>query len=209
MNLPSPFTYPAAPHARRHGPVGYAEYQTYKPFLRDEFAFRCVYCLVRERWYPNDADSFGADHFVPKVLNPERATDYDNLVYACNRCNSSKHKAALLLDPTGVCLGDHLRVLEKGEIKGLTNEGEYLARRLRLISPGARRWRREILLVLQLKQKLSDDPLIHELFLSKFGYPADLPDLTRLVPPDGNNRPDGIEASHYARRARGDLPEVY
>jgi len=70
MNLPTPFAYPTTPHARRHGPRGYKNYQDYKPFLRDDFTFRCVYCLERETWYPNRDASFSVDHFEPKVLNP-------------------------------------------------------------------------------------------------------------------------------------------
>ncbi len=38
----SPFIYPARPHTRRHGPQGYAGYASYRPWLRDEFSFRCV-----------------------------------------------------------------------------------------------------------------------------------------------------------------------
>ena len=41
------FTYPRSRHIRRHGPHGYRDYRSYKPWLRDEFAFRCVYCLWR------------------------------------------------------------------------------------------------------------------------------------------------------------------
>jgi hypothetical protein len=44
----SAFRYPAAPHARRHGPQGYADAESYRPWLRDEFAFRCIYSLFRE-----------------------------------------------------------------------------------------------------------------------------------------------------------------
>ena|SRR5713101_1667716 len=68
--LPEPFAYPREPHGRRHGPAGYEDYGHYKPWLRDEFTFRCVYCLERETWYPNRAASFSADHFVPVVLDP-------------------------------------------------------------------------------------------------------------------------------------------
>lgn len=39
------FTYPRRPHVRRHGPRGYRAYQSYKPWLRDAFEFRWVYCL--------------------------------------------------------------------------------------------------------------------------------------------------------------------
>jgi hypothetical protein len=44
------FIYPHHPHVRRHSPRGYRDYRSYKPWLRDEFDFRCVYCLWRERW---------------------------------------------------------------------------------------------------------------------------------------------------------------
>jgi len=40
------------------------------------------------------------------------------------------------------------------------------------------------------------------------GYPDDLPDFSRLKPP-GNKKPKGINDSYYARRVRGELPEVY
>ena len=44
------FNYPETPHTRRHGPQGYAGYDSFRPWLRDEFSFCCVYCLVREQW---------------------------------------------------------------------------------------------------------------------------------------------------------------
>jgi hypothetical protein len=43
----TPFTYPGAAHVRRHGPQGYADPESYRSWLRDEFHFQCVYCLVR------------------------------------------------------------------------------------------------------------------------------------------------------------------
>ena len=39
------FDYPAPQEKRRHGPSGYRNYESYRPWLRDEFDFRCVYCL--------------------------------------------------------------------------------------------------------------------------------------------------------------------
>lgn len=47
-----PFRFAAAPHVRKHGPGGYEMYQSYKDWLRDEFTFRCVYCLEREHGIP-------------------------------------------------------------------------------------------------------------------------------------------------------------
>ena len=49
----TPFTYPSAPIVRRHDPIGYLDYDSFRPWLRDEFRFRCVYCLRRERWEPD------------------------------------------------------------------------------------------------------------------------------------------------------------
>jgi hypothetical protein len=37
--MTAPFTYPATPEGRRRGPGGYADYESYRPWLRDEFAF--------------------------------------------------------------------------------------------------------------------------------------------------------------------------
>jgi hypothetical protein len=55
------FRYPMSAHERRHGPRGYQDYRSYKPWLRDEFEFRCVYCLCRERWFPDGDANFSVD----------------------------------------------------------------------------------------------------------------------------------------------------
>ena len=83
------FDYPDARSHRRHGPSGYASYVSYRPWLRDEFTFRCVYCLKREQW-GHVTGEFDIDHFQPQRLLPHSASDYANLVYACRRCNSVK-----------------------------------------------------------------------------------------------------------------------
>ena len=36
------FEYTHTIHSRRHGPLGYLNYSSYRPWLRDEFQFRCV-----------------------------------------------------------------------------------------------------------------------------------------------------------------------
>src|SRR5437764_11548376 len=119
-----PFVFANAPHVRKHGPRGYERYQTYKDWLRDEFTFRCVYCLERERWYPNGHAGFGVDHVRPKgqASYAHLVCHYPNLVYACNRCNSAKQEC-ILIDPCEVAFADHLRIDEEGEIIGLTVEG--------------------------------------------------------------------------------------
>ena len=92
------FAYPSEKADRKHLPGGYRSYQRYKPWLRDEFLFRCVFCLTRERWYPNGHESFGVDHLKPKSRAPELVCDYRNLLYVCNSCNSRKGDAWYLLN---------------------------------------------------------------------------------------------------------------
>jgi hypothetical protein len=75
------FDYASSPHQRRHGPLGYVDYQSFKPCLRDEFSFRCVFCLLRERWSaPFGADVFVVEHLIPRTEAPERQCDYENLL---------------------------------------------------------------------------------------------------------------------------------
>lgn len=209
MIPPIPVAYPAAPLLRPHGPRGYKDYGDFKPFLRDEFVFRCVYCLEREQWYPNRAGSFSADHFTPRALDPDRETDYDNLVYACVRCNSYKQANVSPLDPSKVAFADHFRVTEDGDIEGLSPEARELIHDLHLHHGPVRATRLHAFRVLRLKERYPTDDDIHALYLSVFGYPGDLPDLSRLRPPGGNTRPDGIADSHFERKKRNELPEVY
>lgn len=84
------FSYPKNAHERRHGPEGYVRYNQYKDWLRDDFLFRCVYCLCRERWYPNGDEGFSVEHILPKSSHPELENVYENLVYACTRCNIAR-----------------------------------------------------------------------------------------------------------------------
>lgn len=73
------FRYPPYRPVRRHGPQGYANYRSYRPWLRDEFAFRCVYCLIREQW-GRVTGEFDLDHFVPQVRDPNSQPEYDKLL---------------------------------------------------------------------------------------------------------------------------------
>src|SRR5436190_24295258 len=102
------FPYPTDSHQRRHGPTGYTSYKPYKDWLRDEFAFRCVYCLFREKWYPNGSDAFGVEHSIPKGQAPHLELVYDNLLYSCNRCNSLKTDLEGIIEPSSEPLAKHL-----------------------------------------------------------------------------------------------------
>jgi 5-methylcytosine-specific restriction endonuclease McrA len=141
------YDYPSAPHARIHGPAGYTDPLSYKDWLRDEFEFRCVYCLARETWYPSGDHEFGVEHILPKSL-PEYehlANVYTNLLYACNRCNRAKGIRILLLDPCRESFSKHMYVESTGEIKWFTIEGQKIVRMLRLNDATRTEFRRKLI----------------------------------------------------------------
>jgi len=198
----TPFEYPDEPHARRHGPQGYADYESYRPWLRDEFTFRCVYCLKRERW-GHVAGEYDIDHFQPVSVNAALGTDYDNLLYACARCNLAKRDREVP-DPTVHLTTDELRVYPDGRIEGLTPAAKKLIAKLDLDSPQATQWRLIWIRNVELARQFDREQ--YERLLS---FPDDLPDLSRLRPPGGNTRPAGVEESHFVRRQRNQLAVTY
>lgn len=201
------FRYPT-PHHRRHAPRGYTLYQSYKPWLRDEFAFRCVYCLCRERWEPNGSDAFSVEHLTPQSASPRQTGDYDHLVYACCICNSSRQDAPLPFDPSRVPLENHLQVAADGTLHGSTLEGASLVDICRLNRPTLVSFRRRLLrvvTVLAAQQDLQSRDALREIL----GFPDDLPKLAARRPPHGNTRPQGISESFFEQRKRGELPDIY
>lgn len=203
----SVFQYPSQPHTRVHGPAGYANYRAYKEWLRDEFVFRCVYCLVREVWYPNGAAAFSADHFTPQTRAPELVRDYDNLLYACIRCNSLKQDADVL-DPCRVALGEYLEVREDGTIHATTPEALEHVLILGLDDERLTLYRAEMLRRLKRLANLPGEESKEEL-RALLRFPLNLPNLGAMRPPGGNTRPEGVAGCHYNRRRAGTLPETY
>lgn len=85
----NPFIYPNTKHTRKHKPDrAFADYRRYKPFLRKEFHGQCVYCMLPDS--VKGQESFGVDHYMPKKKFPHLSSEYSNLFYACNVCNSHK-----------------------------------------------------------------------------------------------------------------------
>jgi hypothetical protein len=202
VKVPSPFAYPTEPHRRRHGPMGYSRYRDYRNWLRDEFTFRCIYCLRRETWLTLSAD-WGIDHYLPKSDHPEAARDYDNLVYACNCCNRTK-AARYLPDPAKVAYAQCVRVNDNGEIHWLTEEGQNLIEALGLDDEDYTVMRRRILEAIE---EGRPGGRIHAWLL---GFPDNIPDLSQEPkPPGGNKCPNGIRESCFERRKRGELSSYY
>jgi hypothetical protein len=203
----SPFRYPAAPHVRRHGPVGYSTYRHYRPWLRDEFCFRCVYCLRRETWAFHDSD-FELDHDVAQSIATELCRDYTNLVYACHNCNKRKGNRRLPSPSEvgyGVCMEVVMSGKDVGEIHPLNDDGIRLIDELSLDAPKITATRRRYIGMFKSLEK-NDRPSL----LLWMGFPEDLPNLLEVAPqPEGNLLPNGIHHSWHALKARNELPDIY
>jgi hypothetical protein len=201
------FDYPTTAHMWRHGPQGYVDSESYKPWLRDEFTFRCVYCLRREQMFPDGQAAFSVDHFVPVAVDRNLETEYENLFYACLRCNSAKGQRVDLLDPRVEGLGRHLQVDEAGTLTGLTAEGSLFIDKLALNGSRLVAFRRRILEGVQFLRE-SSDPRAAPMLVAILGFPESLPDLRVLRPPR-NTRPEGVGQCYFARRGRAELPTTY
>jgi hypothetical protein len=189
------------PHVRRHGPHGYSEYGHYRNWLRDEFTFRCIYCLRRETWLTLQSD-YEIDHFLPKCEHPDIERDYDNLVYACSRCNRTK-AAKYLPSPESLAYGNCMSVDKDGEIHALDDYGVTIIEALGLDAPDYTDMRRSVL------DFISEAPLGGKILKRLLGYPETLPDLTKERPPKYNTRENGLCNSYFARKSGGKLAEYF
>ena len=196
-----PFNYPHSTHSPRHGPFGYADYSSYRPWLRDEFAFRCVYCLKREQW-GRVTGEFDLDHYIPQALSALEVLEYENLRYACRTCNSVKSDI-VLPDPALHLTSEDVRILPDGMIEGRTIDARRLIDILDLNSPKATEWRLIWIRIVALAHE-HDRPLYRQLM----GFPEDLPNLFRLRP-GGNRRLEGVATCYFAKKQAGVLPDTY
>ena len=202
MRSPDPFRYPGRPHRRKHGPQGYRHYSEFREWLRDEFDFRCVYCLYRERWGQKKGN-FDLDHLVPRKLREDLALTYDNLVYACHTCNLTK-SFDLVPDPHTHAYAECLRVEDDGTITALNEAGEKLIEELDLDDQHREEFRKLVLDTVKMAARAGRADLLRQWL----GLPSDLPVLERgrRNPPEGNSREDGIASSWHLKRPQ---PEMY
>lgn len=186
---------------RKHGPGGYSSYPSYREWLRDEFKFRCVYCLIREEW-GRLVGEFDLDHFVPQAKRPELSTEYENLVYACHTCNLRK-SGMETFDPESCLLTDSVKVYPTGRIEGLNAGAKAIIAKLGLDSPKFRNWRMIWLRNIDLAKEHDIDH-----YRRLLSFPDDLPDLVKLTPAT-NTKPSGVNQSYHAMRSRGELADYY
>lgn len=200
MKYASPFRYPASRLLRKHGPQGYSRYAHHRPSLRDEFDFRCVYCLKREQWC-FQLNDFELDHLVAQSIASDLCRDYTNLVYACHNCNHRKGNKRLPF-PDNVAYGACMEVLSTGEIVAHNDDGTRLIDELGLDQRKITTTRYQYICSIRSLQKYD-----WKLFLMWMGFPKELPDLATVLPqPKHNTRPEGIAQSWFHRKP---LPEYY
>jgi hypothetical protein len=195
------FDYPEPQERRRHAPAGYGKYESYRPWLRDEFDFRCVYCLKRETWGQVTSE-FELDHFVPQSVNRQLRLDYLNLVYACRRCNAVKGDQTVA-DPFLLLRGNLVTMLPDGSLRPSDADTQRLIRQLDLNSPRLKSWRVMWTRIVALAKDRDTG-----LFFQLVGFPEDLPNLSKLRPPK-NTRKESLDDCWFARRQRGFLPAAY
>jgi hypothetical protein len=109
---------------RQHKPAEasfHGGYRSFRPCLRWEFGFTCAACLLHE----GDLIESGAarsglmtiEHIEPQSTAVERANEYQNCLYLCRYCNTSRSdwprvhgEGHRLLDPTAAVWADHFGI---------------------------------------------------------------------------------------------------
>jgi hypothetical protein len=176
-----------APIERRHAPrteAGHGRaYEQFRPCLRWEFSFSCPFCLLHEAQVcPSGAagsSQFWIEHLEPQSQRPDLRNSYDNLVYACRRCNLARHlrpRADLsgwrLLDPCSDAWSSHFHS-DGDELLAITPDAAYTSEAYDINSPPKltlRRVRREAIeeslhvlaTVPSLLEQLMAGPVFHQ-----------------------------------------------
>lgn len=85
----------------------FANYRSFKPYLRTDFRLKCGYTDCSDFWF-GGSKTFHIDHFKPKSKFPELGTSYSNLVYCCSYVNVLKSDDENeYLDPCDVNYNEH------------------------------------------------------------------------------------------------------
>jgi hypothetical protein len=114
----------------------------------------------------------------------------------------------LPIDPSRESLGAHLRIRNDGTAEPLTAEGAQFIAVCHLNRPALADYRRRLLRLIETLAG-SAAPQAQAALQELLGFPDDLPELAAKRPPGGNMRPDGIAASCFERRRRGELLDIY
>lgn len=118
--------------------------KTNKKYLDIDFDHKCGYCDDHHS-YSGGFRSYHVDHFAPKEKFGALKYTYDNLIYCCPYCNTSKSDKWVgktpeenivvdkgFIDPCSEEYEKHLCRYADGRIKHITPIGEYMYNELKL-----------------------------------------------------------------------------
>jgi hypothetical protein len=115
----------------------YANYTSFKPYIREDFNKRCGYCDDLDI-YHGGVRGYQIDHFKPHSIpkfTPLKE-EYSNLVYSCPFCNRAKSNkwkdVGGFIDPCEDEYDNHLVRNNKGQIIFKTEQGKYIYENLNL-----------------------------------------------------------------------------
>lgn len=127
-------------------PTLYADYSRYRSLLRQDFRYRCAYCLMNEFYLGGEAGC-EIDHHRPQhgpAARPDLVNVYENLYWCCRECNQNKgdtwpspqewSEGRRFLDP---CRPEddhdlHWRAFSDGTVEPITPPGAYTVENLML-----------------------------------------------------------------------------
>jgi 5-methylcytosine-specific restriction endonuclease McrA len=149
-------------------------YPEYKRFLRRDFLFSCAYCTMTES--EAEAIRFTIDHYEPKSARPDLEDAYENLMWACDQCNTLKgprHPTTEMRDAGNRFFKadqdvriEHFSV-EGTTVKGLTPVGNFTAVAVDLNRPSLIRLRK-------LRRRFyADDEYVNEGIAVLLSFPVD------------------------------------
>lgn len=128
----------------------YKDYHGYRKYLEKNFAHRCAYCNMHDKWVM--PLPFQIDHFIPraefeKAGRYDLEYDYRNLMYSCPVCNrlkSDDYKGEITEDkienlyfynPAEIDYNTIFSRDEKGRIQSEDELGKDMIKRLQLYRP--------------------------------------------------------------------------
>jgi hypothetical protein len=125
-------------------PKQFSDYGKYKPYLRLEFLYACVYCDVYECESAGE-DNFQIDHWAPQSKFKMLRCIYENLFYSCATCNGINAKSSfwptkadrengrIILNPVRHDIEAHIDK-SQARWRGISDEGIWNVERFALDS---------------------------------------------------------------------------
>ncbi len=203
---------------RKESPPSFSDYRKYKPFLRQDFDYKCAYCDSTEPEI-GGKNRTHIDHYKPKEKFPKLATIYRNLFYACPECNQSKKDywptfrqrlaKQIILNPCDHEVSKHFD-RSAARWKGRTQTGKWNMVKLLLASDEQVRRRENRAALLELIDELVDQLKSAKLLCDSARKKANTPDVraTTATIDKLKRQVEVFRAKLYAPEQLRDLPAL-